>query len=105
MKSTVTMSALGGALLLASLTSVAAAAPSKPAQAHKPTKMTCEEFVVLDESIKPKIVYWLEGFNKKGKPVDEVVDIDATDKVIPMLVTECQRTPKASFWQKLKSHF
>lgn len=70
-----------------------------------PVKMTCEEFVVLDDVVKPKIVYWAEGFNKKGKPIDSVIDVDETDKLIPVLVTECNETPKASFWQKFKKHF
>ena len=99
MKSAVTMAVLSGALLSAIMTSPVLAAT------HKPTKMTCEEFVSLDDAVKPKIVYWAEGFNRKGKPVDAVVDIDATDRLVPVLVTECQKTPKASFWQKFKKHF
>ena len=74
------------------------------AAATKPAKMTCEEFVMLDDTVKPNVVYWAEGFNQKGKPVDAVVDIDATDKLVPVLVDECQKTPKASFWQKVKQH-
>jgi hypothetical protein len=99
MKSTVTMALLSGVLLSATMTSPVLAAT------HKPAKMTCEEFVMLDDVVKPKVVYWAEGFNHKGKPVDAVVDIDATDKLVPILVTECQKTPKATFWQKIKKHF
>jgi hypothetical protein len=51
------------------------------------------------------VVYWAEGFNHKGKPKDAIIDIDRTDKLVPVLITECQKTPKASFWQKVKSHF
>ncbi|MCL4471633.1 MAG: HdeA family protein [Sulfuricella sp.] len=96
MKSTVTMAVLSGVLLTTSMISPVLAAP------HKPAKMTCEEFVVLDDVVKPKVVYWAEGFNSKGKAVDAVADIDETDKVIPMLVTECQKTPKASLLKKLR---
>jgi len=99
MKSTVTMALLSGVLLSATMTSPVLAAT------HKPAKMTCEEFLMLDDMVKPKVVYWAEGFNRKGKPVDAVVDIDATDKLVPVLVTECQKTPKATFWQKIKKHF
>jgi len=99
MKSSLSMAVLSGVLLSATMVSPALAAT------HKPAKMTCEEFVTLDDAVKPKVVYWAEGFNRKGKPVDAVVDIDATDKLVPILVTECQKTPKASFWQKIKKHF
>ncbi len=77
----------------------------KPAAAPKPVKMTCKEFVALDDAVKPKVVYWAEGFSKKGKPVDSMVDIDETDKLVPVLVTECKETPKLTFWQKIKKHF
>jgi hypothetical protein len=54
---------------------------------------------------KPYVVYWAEGVNQEGNPVDAVVDIDVTDELIPVLVDECHKTPKASFWQKIKQHF
>lgn len=81
------------------------AAMTKSAAIQKPGNMTCKEFLALDDAVKPKIVYWAEGFNKKGKPVDSVVDVDETDKLVPVLVTECTETPKLSFWQKIKAHF
>jgi hypothetical protein len=99
MKSTVTMAILSSILLSASMISPVLAATTKPA------RMTCEEFVMLDNVVKPKVVYWAEGFNNEDKPVDAIVDIDATDKLVPVLVGECQKTPQASFWQKIKQHF
>ena len=99
MKSSLSIAVLSGVLLATTMATPVFAAP------HKPAKMTCEEFVALDDAVKPKVVYWAEGFNRKGKPVEAVVDIDATDKLVPVLVTECQKTPKASFWQKIKKHF
>jgi len=98
MKSTVTMAVLSGVLLSASTISPIFAATTKPA------RMTCEQFVMLDDAAKPKLVYWAEGFNQEGKPVDAVIDIDATDKLVPVLVDECEKAPKASFWQKMKQH-
>jgi len=95
MKSNVTIAVLGGVLLTATMISPVFAAP------HKPAKMTCKEFVVLDDAVKPKVVYWAEGFNSKGKEVDAVTDIDETDKLIPILVTECQKTPRTSLLKKL----
>ena len=99
MKSTITVAVLSGVLMSAGMTLPALAAT------HKPATMTCEEFVALDGVIRPKVVYWAEGFNHKGKPDDAVVDIDATDRLVPILVDECQETPKASFWDKIMKHF
>jgi HdeA/HdeB family protein len=78
---------------------------SKPATAAKPAKMTCEEFVALEDVAKPKVVYWAEGFNKDGKATDAVVDIDETDRLVPTLISECKETPKLTLWQKIKKYF
>jgi hypothetical protein len=97
MKVNVTMTVLSGVLLSATMLSPVIAAT------HKPATMTCEEFVALDDVVQPKVVYWNEGFiNNKGKRVDPIFDIEATDQLIPVLITECQKTPKASLKEKLK---
>lgn len=110
MKSSLMITTIGGVLLATTLTSAAlAASPAAATTAanaamKKPAKMTCEEFIALDDVQKPKVVYWAEGFSKKGKPVDSVVDLDETDRLIPILVTECKETPKLTLWQKIKKH-
>ncbi len=74
------------------------------AATHTPAKMTCEEFVALDEVVKPKVVYWAEGFNRKGEAEDAIIDIETTDKLVPILDEECQAAPKETFWEKVKKH-
>jgi hypothetical protein len=66
-------------------------------------KMMCEEFLSLDEVTKPKVVYWAEGFTKKGKPQDAVFDVEATERLVPTLVEVCQKEPKSSFMTKVKN--
>lgn len=87
-----------GACLLATM--------AGPASATKvdPETMTCEQFLALDDVVKPKVVYWAEGNTKHGRPKVSEVDIDETDQLVPVLITECQAAPKLSFWQKLKKH-
>ncbi len=99
MKTNVTMAVLSGVLLSGTMIAPVLA------QTHKPSEMTCEEYVALDEVVQPKVVYWSEGFNKKGEPTDAVVDVQETDRLVPVLVDECMKTPKTSFWEKLKEHF
>ena len=87
------------------------ATPDKPVKADKtvkgpkPAKMTCEDFIALDEVSRPKLVYWAEGFNRKGKPEDAVFDVDTTDRLVPVLVEVCTKAPKESFWKKVKEEF
>jgi hypothetical protein len=85
-------------MLSMAISTVVQAAPSKPA------KMTCADFIALDDVVKPKVVYWAEGFNKSGKPVDSTVDVDETDKLVPMLVTECKAAPKDALSKRLLAH-
>jgi hypothetical protein len=99
MKSAKAIIVLSGVLLSASLTAPVVAA------GHKPATMTCDEYVMLDDVVKPKVVYWAEGFNYQGEPVDAVIDFDATDNLVPIIVDECKATPKESFWEKVKRHF
>ncbi len=67
------------------------------------SKITCEDFIALDDVVKPKVVYWSEGFNSKGKPEDAVVDFGETDRLVPVLVQECTKTPKVALATKIKS--
>jgi hypothetical protein len=66
-------------------------------------KMMCEEFLSLDEVTRPKVVYWAEGFTKKGKPQDAVFDVEATERLVPTLVEVCQREPKSAFMTNVKN--
>jgi hypothetical protein len=79
--------------------------PTKPAKAIKPMEMTCEEFLSYDEITRPKIGFLSEGLNGKGKSDHSVFDIERTNSLVPVLIQECQREPKTSYWQKMKSAF
>jgi hypothetical protein len=94
------------ALLSKSVQQHAATASKPAAAAPAPAKMSCEQFVMLDDVSKPKIVYWAKGFQANGDAgaTDAVVDIEATDKLVPVLVTECNAAPKLTLWQKIKNY-
>jgi len=86
------------------LVALAFAREAGAGESKKPvTKWTCFDFVGFDDQFKPKAVYWATAYSKGGKPEAAVVDIAGTEKVIPIIVDECQKDPQASFWQKLKS--
>ena len=66
--------------------------------------MKCDEFVALDDVVKPKVVYLAEVFNKKGKPTG-LANVQETDNLAPVLVDEWKQTPKCSLLQKINQHF
>jgi len=70
----------------------------------KPREMTCRDFLALGTEDQPRVVYWLEGFSKSGKPEGAEIDLDSLQRPVAMVVTECRQAPKATLWQKLKEH-
>jgi acid stress chaperone HdeA len=86
------------AALLAGTTGAFADSATKPLG-----KMTCEDFLAVDDSFKPKLVYYTVAYAKGGKPEAAVIDVEGTEKITPLLIEECKAKPKASFWQKVKA--
>lgn len=77
-------------------------AASVHAETKKPaSKWTCEEFLAVEGQFQPKVIYWASAQSKAGKPATDV-DIEGTEKVVPMVIDECNKAPQESFWAKLK---
>jgi acid stress chaperone HdeA len=86
------------AALMAGATGVFAESAKKPLG-----KMTCEDFLAVDDAFKPKVVYYAVAYAKGGKPEAAVIDVEGTDALTPMLIEECKANPKESFWKKVKA--
>lgn len=82
----------------------AAAAPKPAAAAPAPGTMTCSEFVTYEDTSRPKLVYWAEGFNKQGDATVAEMDIDATDRLVPTLEEDCKATPKLALRERMNKH-
>jgi hypothetical protein len=65
-------------------------------------KLTCEDFIAIDDVIKPQYVIAAVAHTKGGKAKKVVIEVVDTDTLVPFLVEECQKAPKESFWAKLK---
>ena len=65
-------------------------------------KLTCEDFIAIDDVIKPQYVISATAHTKGGKAKNVVIDVVDTETLVPYLVEECQKAPKESFWAKLK---
>ena len=68
-------------------------------------KMTCEEFVGLEDSFKPDAVRWAMAYGRDGKPESAGVSVEGIQEIVPVVIEACQKTPKESFWQKVKAEF
>jgi hypothetical protein len=65
-------------------------------------KLTCEDFIGIDDVIKPQYVIAAVAHTKGGKAKNAVIEVVDTETLVPFLVEECQKAPKESFWAKLK---
>lgn len=93
------------AVALAALGIGSAAHATTTAKKVKPKQITCEEFLALGTEAQPRVVYWLEGFSKSGRLEDTEIDVDALERPIAMVVTECHKTPKATLLEKIEEYF
>lgn len=79
------------------------AAQSALAEPKKPVSdWTCDEFLAVEGDFQPKVVYFASARSKSGKP-GSIVDIEGTEKIVPMIVDDCKKTPSESFMKKLKN--
>jgi acid stress chaperone HdeA len=77
---------------------------TKTDSAKKPLgKLTCEDFIAVKDVIKPQYVIAGNAYTKGGKAKNAVIEVIDIETLVPILVEECQKAPKESFWAKLKS--
>ncbi|WCM93266.1 HdeA family protein [Acidovorax sp. NCPPB 2350] len=66
-----------------------ASAAAAPAKARKPiVKTTCSDYVGMDETIKPKFIYYAVGHTQGGKK-ESVFEEEAIEKIKPELDKYC----------------
>jgi len=81
----------------------AIATPSVAGSIKKPVaQWTCADFLALDEAFWPKVVYAATASSKAHKP-EGVIDIDSTETVTPVIISNCKKRPQSPFVQELKS--
>jgi HdeA/HdeB family len=94
-----------GVLSLAVAFGLAGGLAASPAAAKKakPRKMTCQEFVALDDDEQPSVVAYLDGYAEGGKGEEEIGALDV-DRQIGEVVQSCKTTPHEGLAQKLLMH-
>src|SRR3989442_6481620 len=86
------------------LMGVVASVPCADAKTVKQTKMTCEEFLALGDSVKPAAVAYLDGYSKAGKLEEENIGEVDVDREVAVLVVACKQEPKKTLWDKIRDH-
>lgn len=94
-----TTKSLGVFMILLATTCVSSSAF---AAKHSTGKMTCEEFLSLDEVSRPQAVYWADGYGWGGQE-DAYLDFDRENQLVPMVVEECTKNPTHKFISKVKT--
>jgi acid stress chaperone HdeA len=78
----------------------AASAQEKPLS---PAKMSCADFVSVDEVYRPALVYWVAGVDKLGVKETDTMVVDTAHPVGEAVVEECRKNPHAPFMSKVRS--
>lgn len=87
-------------LLCFAASAATAQAPATPAKAKSIVKTSCQEYVALDETIKPKFIYYAVGHSKKGNR-EVVFDEVAVEKIKPELDKFCTVNLTKSAYDKV----
>lgn len=70
--------------------------PKKPV-----VQTSCKDYIEMDETIKPKFIYYTVGYSKHGKPAVAAFDVVDVDKMKPILDEYCRVNLTASAYQKV----
>ncbi|MFM0201853.1 HdeA/HdeB family chaperone [Paraburkholderia fungorum] len=82
-----------------------AAAQAASAQEKKvsPVKMTCADYVAVDEMYRPALIYWVAGVDKLGIKETDTIVVDTAHPVSETVAQACTEDPQASFVSKVRS--
>lgn len=100
------MKSLLRVILLASAATASSLSPAHAAdtQSKKPiVKTTCQEYLAMDEVLKPKFIYYVVGQTKRGKPETVYFDVDYVERLIPSIEKYCRVHLTASAYERVIS--
>ncbi|WP_109481249.1 HdeA/HdeB family chaperone [Paraburkholderia sp. C35] len=90
-------------LVLASLAAISAAQTASAAQTKvSPAKMTCADYVSVDEVYRPALVYWVAGVDKLGVKETDTMVVDTAHPVSETVAQACEKDPQTPFKSKVR---
>ena len=88
---------------IAAATAAIAQTPASASPARPVVKTTCTEYVAMNETIKPRFIYYALGHSRNGKP-DAVFEEGAVEKIKPELDQFCSvNLTKSAYAQVMAS--
>lgn len=82
---------------------VASASVADAASKRNVPKMTCEEFTAHSTETQLREAAYLDGYSKRGKPIEDVAEVDV-ERDVDVLVVSCRENPKVTLWDKIRAH-
>ncbi|TCG09798.1 HdeA [Paraburkholderia steynii] len=82
---------------------VAAQAASAQEKTVTPAKMTCADYVSVDEVYRPALVYWVAGVDKLGIKETDTMVVDTAHPIAETVAEACTKDPQTPFVSKVRS--
>jgi len=79
-----------------------ASAESEPTRVPIRLIATCGDFLRTHDDAKPEIVYWLATRGDGGNS-GPLIGVEATDRMVPVLVERCKAAPAAPFAKTVRA--
>ena len=91
------------ALTLGAGVSMVQAATPAAASGKSIVNITCKDYTAMDETVKPKFIYYALGHTRKGTP-EAILDVLGSDKYKPELDQYCKlNLDKSAYEHVMKS--
>jgi acid stress chaperone HdeA len=92
---------IGLLVALAGVESVGHAQTKSNATTKPIVETSCKDYLEMDETIKPKFIYYSVGYSKSGKPLTSTFDVVSVDKIKPVVDEYCHLHLKESAYNKI----
>jgi hypothetical protein len=66
-------------------------------------KVTCREFLALQEQFQPQAVSYAIGYDKARKPDDAILDVSGIARAVPVIQKSCRTTPQLTLIQRIRA--
>jgi acid stress chaperone HdeA len=88
-------------IALATAQSLAYAQTTSEAAMKPVVKTSCKDYLEMDETIKPKFIYFTAGYSRRGMSTSPTFDVVGVDTVKPVLDEYCRVHLTASTYKKV----
>lgn len=66
-------------------------------------KVTCREFLALQDRFQPQVISYAVGYDKARKPEDAVLDVAGISRIVPVVQKSCRTSPQQTLIQRIRT--